>query len=114
MVWPMFSIFSPARYMLFQSILAGSYIFQSREAFISSFLLALYIPIVFSTLLFIGLFLPLAMTIFLGEIIRDTDYFFSLTTFIKGISAIIFPIICLISSYIFITFYPMLHGPSIG
>ncbi|MDY6821901.1 MAG: hypothetical protein SVN78_09815 [Deferribacterota bacterium] len=94
---------SPARYMLFQSILAASYIFQSKEAFISSPLLALYIPTVFGILLFTGLFLPLAMLIFLREIIRDTDYFFS---FVKGISAIIFPIICLISSYIFYYILP--------
>src|SRR6266513_3301474 len=52
------ALFSPVRYILLQLSVGFSYPLQSISAFLSSFLLALYIPIVFAILCAIGLFMP--------------------------------------------------------
>ncbi len=56
-------LFSPFRYMLLQLFMATAYPFQSLKALLTTFVLGLYIPIVFSILYFIGLGLPLIGTI---------------------------------------------------
>ena len=64
-VWIMLCvlILSPLRYMLLQLIVASAYTVQSVGAFVSIFLLALYVPIVFGILYFVGLGLPLLLTL---------------------------------------------------
>lgn len=54
---------SPLRYILLQGIMASAYPVQSVRAFISTFLLALYVPIVFGALYFVGVVLPLIATL---------------------------------------------------
>ncbi len=64
-VWLMLSllILSPLRYMVLQIIVSSAYPTQSLRAFLSFFLLALYVPIVFGALYFVGLGLPLILTL---------------------------------------------------
>jgi hypothetical protein len=59
--WIMLCVFilSPLRYMILQVIMATAYPVQSLSAFLSVFLLALYVPIVFGLLYFVGVGLPL-------------------------------------------------------
>ncbi len=56
-------ILSPFRYTVLQLIVASAYSVQSGRAFFSLFLLALYVPIVFGLLYFIGIGLPLLLTL---------------------------------------------------
>lgn len=91
---------SPARYLLFQCILGFSYIVQSWRALFSTFWLSLYVPIVFGILYFIGVGLPFLPISF---IIGKSDN----VSFDKGvILAIVFPIICLISTFLFFFILP--------
>jgi hypothetical protein len=98
-------IFSPARYLLFLVVLSSSYMVQSFGALISSFLLALYIPIVYGILAFIGVGLPILAV---SPIIKDK------ITPLRGILAsIVLPIACIIASVIFFWVLPF-AGMTVG
>lgn len=56
-------IFSPFRYELLLLIIGTSYAVQSGHAFLTLVPLALYIPIVFGLLLFVGVGLPMLITL---------------------------------------------------
>jgi len=88
-------VLSPFRYMVLQVLMATVYPFQSLHAFFTLFLLALYIPIVFSLLYAIGLGLPFlgfaAITGFKTTVSR-TRYFFA---------AVASPFLFLFGSYLF-------------
>lgn len=88
-------VFSPIRYLLFLVIAAICYMFQSFHAFITMFPLALYVPIVFGLLYFIGIGLPmLSLAPILGKSER--------LTFGRGLAAsVALPVACLIGSLLF-------------
>ena len=97
--------FSPARYLLFLVVLSSSYMVQSFGALISSFLLALYIPIVYGILAFIGVGLPILAV---SPVIKDK------ITPLRGILAsIVLPIACIIASVIFFWVLPF-AGMTVG
>lgn len=56
-------IFSPARYMVFQMAVGFAYPFQSISAILSTFILAVYVPIVFGILYAIGVGLPMLASV---------------------------------------------------
>ena len=88
-------IFSPARYMLFQVTLATCYMVQSFSAFVSTLILAMYVPIVFGLLYAIGIGLPmLSLFPLLGRSER--------MTFGRGLLAsVVLPVVCILSSFLF-------------
>lgn len=91
---------APTRYIFFQLVLGESYMVQSWFGFFSSFLLAIYIPIIFGILYFIGLGLPLGVTLL---VLGDEDR--------RGAgryvgAVVVLPIICLISSWLFYVTLP--------
>ncbi len=51
-------VFSPARYLVFLTIAATSFPFQSFTAFIDSLILAIYVPIIYGILILIGICIP--------------------------------------------------------
>lgn len=88
-------VLSPFRYIVLQLCAGIAYPFQSLSAFLSVFLLVLYIPIVFSILFAIGVALPLfgvAITAGLKEPISKARLF---------LAAIISPFLFLVGSYLF-------------
>ena len=88
-------VFSPARYLIFQVALASSYSVQSFGALFSVLLLAIYIPIVFGILYFIGIGLPMLSTM---AILKEDEPF----TFGRGLAAsVVLPITCIICSFLF-------------
>jgi hypothetical protein len=88
-------LFSPARYLIFQVAIGTSFMVQSLGAFISVFLLALYVPIIFGILYFIGIGLPLIPTM---AILKNQERM----TFMRGLAAsIVLPVSCIICSYLF-------------
>ena len=88
-------IFSPARYLLFLIVAADCYAVQSWGAFFSVFLLALYVPIVFGILFFIGVGLPMYSLV---PIFGKSSQF----TVARGLLAsIVLPVVCIVSSFIF-------------
>lgn len=91
---------SPARYLFFLFVAGSSYIFQSWGAFFSVFILAFYVPIVFGLLYFLGAGVPfLAVSTVIGK--REE------ISFDRGIAAaVVFPIACLISTYLFYLVLP--------
>ena len=95
-------IFSPARYLLFLAVFASSYAVQSFGAFFSTFLLALYVPIVFGILIAIGVGLPASVLIpIIGEKL----------TVVRGILAsIALPFTCWIASLAFAFLLPLAGG----
>lgn len=100
-------VFSPARYLLFQVALASSYTVQSFGAFVSVFLLAIYVPIVFGILYFIGIGLPMLPTM---AILKGQERM----TFGRGLAAsIVLPIACIISSFLFYWALPF-AGKTVG
>jgi hypothetical protein len=97
-------IFTPVRYLLFQFALASSYMVQSFDALTSVLLLAIYVPIVFGILYFIGIGPPLllAMAILKGQ---------ERMTFGRGLAAsVAIPIAGIISSLIFYWALPIAGG----
>src|SRR5437764_4109335 len=56
-------VLSPLRYVVLQWIVASAYPVQSVRAMFSSFWLVFYVPIVFGLLFFIGVGLPLYLTL---------------------------------------------------
>ena len=100
-------VFSPARYLLFQVAAATSYIVQSVGAFLSVFLLAIYIPIIFGILYFIGIGLPMLSVM---ALLKNSERI----TFLRGlVVSIILPIACIIFSFIFYWVLPF-AGKSVG
>jgi hypothetical protein len=100
-------IFSPARYLLFQVALASSYMVQSFGSFISVFLLAIYIPIVFGILYSIGIGLPLLPVM---AILKNQERI----TFGRGLAAsVVLPISCIICSILFYWALPI-AGNTVG
>jgi len=92
-------IFSPARYLMFLVVLGSSYTVQSFLSLFYSFILALYVPMVFGILTFIGVGLPMLAIM---PIIKDK------VTVLRGIVAsIILPIACTIASVIFFKLLPL-------
>ncbi len=59
-------LFSPVRYILLQLLTATAYPFQSLSGFLSTFLLAIYVPIVFCLLYAIGLGVPLLLVVLIA------------------------------------------------
>jgi hypothetical protein len=103
LIWIIFCliIFSPFRYIILQITLAESYSVQSFRAFITSLLLATYIPIIFAVLCGIGLGLPvlgiMAITGFKGSISKTRLYLASIAVpFLFSIGSFLF---CLLLPY---------------
>ncbi len=100
-------VFSPARYLLFQVVLASSYMVQSFGAFVSVFILAIYVPIVFGILYFIGIGLPVLPIM---AMLKNKKRM----TFGRGLAAsIVLPIACIISSFLFYWALPF-AGKTVG
>ena len=100
-------LFSPARYLIFQVAVSTCYAVQSFGAFISVFLLALYVPIVFGILYFIGIGLPMLPTM---AILKDNEPF----TFGRGLAAsIVLPIACIVCTFLFYLVLPF-AGKTVG
>jgi len=92
-------LLSPLRYMLLQLTIATAYPFQSVSAFVSTFLLAMYIPIVFGILYAVGFALPLlgAMSIGMREQLTKAKMF---------LVCLLTPVGCLLGSYLFALILP--------
>ena len=88
-------IFSPARYMIFLLVAADCYLVQSWGAFLSVFPLALYVPIIFGLMLFLGVGIPMSS---LSLIFGKTSDFSAA----RGVLAsILLPVVCILCSFIF-------------
>lgn len=93
-------LFSPLRYILLQLLVAIAFPFQSFTAFLSTFLLAIYIPIVFGLLYAIGLILPLFLTVLIVGVQNPPP---------KGrlfLSGIVGPLIFFVFSTVYYTLLP--------
>ena len=90
-------ILSPARYILFLLISASSFPFQSFGAFIDTFILALYIPIIYGILSMMA-FLPFAA---IYKLFSN-----NITALKSVLIAVLIPISCVISSAIFFFLLP--------
>ena len=90
-----FILFSPIRYIVFQIVLASSYLFQSWYAFLSTFFLFSFfiIPLAASVLYAIGLFLP---WLAVASIIGDRPSWWR-----RLLGAIAAPVIALVGSIVF-------------
>jgi len=93
-------LFSPFRYILLQLFIATAYPFQSFRALFTTFILAFYIPIVFSILYAIGLGLPLLGTLAVAGFKNRP----SKTRL--GLSAVAAPIIFLIAGWLYYLVLP--------
>ncbi len=93
-------LFSPLRYILLQLLVATAFPFQSFAGFISTFLLAIYIPIVFGLLYAVGLGLPLLLTVL---IVGKKDPPSKGRLFLSGVVA---PLIFLVFSIIYYNLLP--------
>ncbi len=94
-----FIFFSPLRYILLQVIVATAYPFQSFHA-LTTILVLIYIPIVFSILYAVGIGLPFLS---LGAIAGFKD---PISKFRLFFSAILAPFVLLIFSYLFYFILP--------
>lgn len=83
------ALLAPTRYVFFQFVLGESYMVQSWFGFFSSFLLGLYVPIVFGILYLIAFGLPLGFTLLVlgDEDRRDAGRYIG--------AVVVLPIICL-------------------
>jgi len=93
-------LFSPVRYILLQIFIAISYPFQSFRACITTFILAVYIPIVFGILYAICFALPMLVTC---AIVGFKDTFSKVRLWLSALAA---PIIFIIASYLFYLVLP--------
>ena len=93
-------LFSPLRYILLQLLTAIAFPFQSVAGFLSTFLLAIYIPIVFGLLYAIGLGVPLLLTVLIAGKKEPPS---KSRLFLAGIAA---PIIFLVFSTIYYNVLP--------
>lgn len=92
---------APGRYIFFQLVTAETFVVQSFAAFFASFILALYVPIVFGVLFFIGIGIPLALTILVlgDDKRRDAGRYVG--------AAVVLPIACLLASWLFHVTLPL-------
>ena len=93
-------LFSPLRYLFLQIFMAIAYPLQGLRAFLSTLLLAIYIPIVFGILYAIGFGLP-AFVVF--AIVGFKENFSKIRLLLSALAA---PIIFLIASYLFYLVLP--------
>jgi len=93
-------LFSPLRYILLQLLMAEAYPFQSWVGFFTTFILAIYIPIIFGILYFIGLGLPL---LFIVLIAGTKAPYSKIRVFLSSIAA---PVILFIFSFIYYSILP--------
>lgn len=102
MVWLLICIllFSPLRYLSLQIFMAIAYPLQSFRAFFTTFILAIYIPIVFGIIYAIGFVLP---TIGVMAIVGFKDNVSKIRLWLSALAA---PIIFLIASYLFYLVLP--------
>ena len=86
---------TPARYIFFQIVASETFAVQSFSAFFSTFILALYVPIVFGVLYFIGIGIPLGVTVLVlgDEDRRDAGRYVG--------AVVVLPIVCLLASWLF-------------
>lgn len=98
-------VFSPARYLIFLTIAATSFPFQSLTALFDTFFLVIYVPLLYGILVLIGMGIPfLAISPFLKSKI----------TALKGIAiALIFPVACTFCSLVFFIVLPF-AGMTLG
>lgn len=92
---------APGRYIFFQLVAAEAFVVQSFSAFFASFILALYVPIVFGILYFIGIGIPLALTILVlgDEERRDAGRYVG--------AAVVLPIACILATWLFYVTLPL-------
>ncbi len=88
-------LLSPARYLLFQVVAAACYAVQSPQAFLTLFLLVLYVPILWCLLTAVGLGLPLVA---LFPIQGKSG---TLAGGRAVAASVVCPLLCLISSLLF-------------
>ena len=102
MVWLLICIllFSPLRYLFLQIFMAIAYPLQSFRAFFTTFILAIYIPIVFGIIYAIGFVFP---TIGVLAIVGFKDNVSKIRLWLSALAA---PIIFLIASYLFYLVLP--------
>ena len=93
---------SPLRYLIFQLFLSTSFPVQSFSAFFETFLLILYIPIVFILLCIIGIGLPLLLLYLVFRICDDMGRKFALWS-----TAILAPLILYLGTIIFMLVLPI-------
>ena len=93
-------LLSPLRYIFLQIFVATAYPFQSLHALLTTFILALYIPIVFPILYAIGIGLPLFGTI---AIVGFKDTYSTKRLWLSALAA---PIIFLLCNYLFYLVLP--------
>jgi len=93
-------LLSPLRYILLQLLMAEAFPFQSWVAFFTTFILAIYIPIVFGILYFIGLGLPLFFIVLIAGFKTPNS---KIRLILSGIAA---PIIFLLFSSIYYNILP--------
>lgn len=91
---------SPLRYIILQLFIATAFPFQELSSFLSTFLLAIYIPIVFGILYAIGLGVPFLL---IALIAGMKDPVSKIRLFLAGIGA---PVIFLTCSFLYYTILP--------
>ncbi|HNW73306.1 MAG TPA: hypothetical protein PKN44_06750 [Bacteroidales bacterium] len=95
-------VLSPLRYLILQTILATSYVFQSWSAFLTIFILILYIPIIFGLLYAVGFSLPILINFWLSGLIKSDQI-------TKGkliLSAFLTPLFAYLGTYLFFLILP--------
>lgn len=92
-------VLSPLRYILLQLTIGTAYPFQSISAFVSTLLLAMYIPIVFGIIYALGFALPLLGILFAG--MREP-----VTKAKMLLLCVLAPVGCLFGSYLFTMILP--------
>jgi hypothetical protein len=95
-LWVGFCVFflTPFRYIMLQLLFAECYFFQSFGAVFSSMLVALYMPIVFGILWFIGLGLPILL---LYPLVKNSVKF----GIREIIAMVLLPVTCLLATLLF-------------
>jgi hypothetical protein len=95
-------VLSPLRYLILQTILATSYALQSWSAFLTIFVLVLYIPIIFGLLYAVGFSLPMLINFWLSGLFKSEQI-------TKGkliLSAFLTPLFSYLGTYIFFLILP--------
>lgn len=86
---------TPVRYMLFQVIAAMCYPWQSVRALLSTFILSLYVPIIFFLLVAVTILVPVFITFKIAGATERPP----LTRL--AVAALVFPILCVLGSWIY-------------
>lgn len=92
---------APARYIFFQAIAGLTFPFQSFSGFLLSFILVLYVPLVFGVLYLVGIGIPVGVTILVlgDEENRDAGRYIG--------ASVVLPIVCLLGSWLFYLTLPL-------